>query len=217
MAGALSPDLLLSFYRRGVFPMADSAEDADVFLVDPERRGVIPLSPFTMPARLRRKVRKAPYRVTVDSAFPAVMRACAAPAPGRTSTWINSAIYAGYVGLHQEGFAHSIECWQGEALVGGLYGVRLGAAFFGESMFSTAVDASKIALVYLAGRLQFGGFLLLDAQFRTPHLAQFGCEEISRAGFRRRLSAALSAPGDFFALPQTLSGDQLLQSMAHTS
>lgn len=217
MAQRLGPDLILSLYRRGVFPMAQEADDDELFIVDPERRGILPLSPFRIPSRLRRTVRRDPYRVTINRCFDAVMRACAAPAPGRRSTWINQPILELYSALHRRGFAHSVECWRGEELVGGLYGVAVQGAFFGESMFSRADDASKIALVYLAGRLEHGGFVLLDAQFHTDHLAQFGCLEITRAAFRRRLAHALDIEANFRALPEDLSGAHLLQSMGHTS
>lgn len=217
MAQRLGPDLILNLYRRGVFPMANDADDDDLFVVDPERRGVMPLHPFRVPSRLRRTLRADPFEVRINTAFEDVMRACAAPAPGRTSTWINRSILELYAALHRRGDAHSVECWRGAELVGGLYGVSLHGAFFGESMFSRATDASKIALVYLAARLQAGGYRLLDAQFHTDHLAQFGCEDISRAAFRRRLTDALTVRGDFYAMAQTVSGAQLLQSMAHTS
>ena len=145
------------------------------------------------------------------------MRLCAAPAPDRPETWINADIFRLYTTLHSRGHAHSIECWDGDDLVGGLYGVSLGAAFFGESMFSRATDASKIALVALVARLRVGGYLLLDAQFQTPHLAQFGTRTVKRAAFRKRLEAALAGSGDFAKLPDGLSGAQLLQSIAQTS
>lgn len=217
MAPPFSPDELLALYRRGVFPMANDADDPDLFLVNPERRGIIPVSPFRIPARMRRTLRSDPFRVSVDEAFPAVMRACAQATSDRPSTWINDDILEMYGALHARGDAHSVECWRGEELVGGLYGVSLKGAFFGESMFSRATDASKIALIYLAARLQVGGYRLLDAQFYTPHLSQFGCIEIGRAAFRRVLEQALSVDGDFYALDPALTGDQLLQSIAHTS
>jgi leucyl/phenylalanyl-tRNA--protein transferase len=217
MAQRLGPDQILALYRRGVFPMANDALEERLFIVDPHWRGVLPLHPFRIPARLRRTVRADPFQVTVDQAFGDVMRACAAPAPGRATTWINDAILDAYAILHRQGFAHSVECWREGALVGGLYGVALGAAFFGESMFSRETDASKVALVHLAARLQAGGYRLLDAQFHTAHLSQFGCVEISRAAFRRLLADALKADGDFTALPSGLTGAQLLQSTAHTS
>jgi len=214
---ALDADDILDCYRRGVFPMAEARDAADLYIVDPRARGVIPLDRFHIPRRLARTVRRDPYRVTADAAFDEVMRLCAVPQPGRTETWINADILALYSELHRRSHAHSIECWSGSALVGGLYGVSLGAAFFGESMFSRADDASKIALVYLVARLRAGGYRLLDAQFYTPHLAQFGLEIVSRRAFRSQLRTALDADGDFYALPAGVTGAQLLQSIAHTS
>lgn len=191
---------LLDCYARGVFPMADAREDSRVFLIDPERRGVIPLDRFHVPRRLARTVRSDPFEVRVDTAFHEVVLACAASGPGRTETWINRPIEQLYVELHAEGFAHSVECWRDGALVGGLYGVTLQGAFFGESMFSRTRDASKVALVHLVARLIAGGYRLLDAQFMTEHLGQFGAEEIGRLEYHRRLGRALTVAGDFYAL-----------------
>lgn len=188
---------LLACYARGVFPMADAREDSRVFLIDPERRGVIPLVRLHIPRRLARTVRADPFEIRLDAAFRDVVQACAAPAPGRSETWINHPIERLYVELHELGFAHSVECWADGGLVGGLYGVALKGAFFGESMFSHVRDASKVALVHLAARLIAGGFKLLDAQFMTEHLAQFGAEEISRREYRKRLERALAAEADF--------------------
>jgi leucyl/phenylalanyl-tRNA--protein transferase len=188
---------LLACYARGVFPMADAREDARVFLIDPERRGVIPLERFHVPGRLARTVRAEPYQVRVDTAFHQVVLACAAAAPDRPETWINRPIERLYLKLHEMGFAHSVECWRGDALQGGLYGVALKGAFFGESMFSRARDASKVALVHLVARLICGGYRLLDAQFMTEHLAQFGAEEVARRDYLKRLEAALAVEADF--------------------
>lgn len=188
---------LLECYARGVFPMADARDDARVFLIDPERRGVLPLDQFHVPQRLARTIRREHFEIRVDSAFADVVRACAAPAPGRSETWINHPIERLYFELHEAGFAHSIECWQGEVLAGGLYGVALKGGFFGESMFSCVRDASKVALVHLVARLIIGGFVLLDAQFMTNHLAQFGAKEISRREYGRRLKGALAIEADF--------------------
>lgn len=188
---------LLSCYARGVFPMADAREDERVFLIDPERRGVLPLQGFHVSRRLARTVRSEPYEVRADTAFRAVVQACAEAGPGRTETWINHPIESLYVRLHELGFAHTVECWQDGELVGGLYGVSLQGAFFGESMFSRRRDASKVALVHLVARLLVGGYRLLDAQFMTEHLTQFGAVEISRLDYHRRLARALSAEGDF--------------------
>jgi leucyl/phenylalanyl-tRNA--protein transferase len=188
---------LLACYARGVFPMADARDDARVFLIDPERRGVIPLDRFHVPARLARTVKRDPFEVRTDTAFHEVVLACATPGPGRAETWINRPIERLYLKLHEMGFAHSVECWRGGALAGGLYGVALKGAFFGESMFSRARDASKVALVHLVARLKAGGFQLLDAQFMTEHLAQFGAEEIGRADYLRRLERALAVEAEF--------------------
>lgn len=217
MSVRLGPDELLDCYRRGVFPMAETRDSDSLYLVDPSERGVIPLEGFHVPSRLARKVKREPYRITHDSAFGDVMRLCAQAAPDRPETWINDDILRLYMALHARGNAHSVECWQGERLVGGLYGVSLGAAFCGESMFSRETDASKIALVALVARLRVGDFKLLDAQFQTDHLAQFGTQTVPRAQFRKRLQAALSEVGDFSRMPDGLSGAQLLQSIAQTS
>lgn len=199
MAGFDAHDLL-DCYARGVFPMADAREDARVFLIDPERRGVIPLDRFHAPRRLARTVRGDPFEVRIDTAFHEVVLACAAAGPGRTETWINRPIEGLYVDLHRLGHAHSVECWRDGRLVGGLYGVSLRGAFFGESMFSRARDASKVALVHLVARLIAGGYRLLDAQFMTEHLAQFGATEIPRGEYHRRLARALEVEADFYAL-----------------
>jgi leucyl/phenylalanyl-tRNA--protein transferase len=188
---------LLSCYARGVFPMADAREDEHVFLIDPERRGVIPLDGFHISRRLARTVRAEPFEIRTDTAFRAVVQACAEPEPGRAETWINHPIEDLYVQLHELGYAHTVECWLGGELVGGLYGVSLHGAFFGESMFSRRTDASKVALVHLVARLIAGGYRLLDAQFMTEHLTQFGAVEISRLDYHRRLALALSAEGEF--------------------
>lgn len=217
MSTRLGPDELLDCYRIGVFPMAETRRSDGVYLVDPTERGVIPLDKFHVPSRLARTLRREPFRITHDQVFGDVMRLCAESAPDRRETWINDEILRLYGILHARGHAHSIECWQGERLVGGLYGVSLGAAFFGESMFSRETDASKIALVALVARLRVGGFRLLDAQFQTDHLAQFGAETLTRAQFRKRLQAALSETGDFSKMPDGVSGAQLLQSIAQTS
>ena len=177
--------------------MADSREDPRLFLVDPDMRGVLPLDGFHIPRRLKKTVRQDPFCVTADTAFTEVMRLCAESTLDRPTTWINSPILSLYGALHAQGHAHSIECWDGEILVGGLYGVSIGGVFFGESMFSRATDASKIALVHLVARLIAGGYKLLDAQFHNPHLEQFGLIEISREAFKRKLQAALVANATF--------------------
>ncbi|CAN5765009.1 leucyl/phenylalanyl-tRNA--protein transferase [soil metagenome] len=211
------PAELLNCYARGVFPMADARDDDAVFLIDPERRGVIPLADFHLSKRLARTVRGDPFEVRIDTAFSQVVAACAASKPGRVETWINSPIENLYAELFAIGHAHSVECWAGDEVVGGLYGVSLEGAFFGESMFSTRTDASKIALVHLVARLIAGGFMLLDAQFMTEHLAQFGTEEISRAAYRRRLAKALGAKGEFQRLPTATTGAAALQVISHAS
>lgn len=197
---------LLQCYAHGVFPMGEDRDDPRVFLVEPDQRGVIPLDRFHVPARLRRTVRNAPFQVRVDTAFHAVLSACAASTPGREETWINDPIMGLYVDLHALGHAHSIECWRDEVLVGGLYGVVLGGAFFGESMFSRATDASKVALVHLVARLRLGGWRLLDAQFRTPHLDQFGLIEIPQTAYLRSLRVALEGRPDRSVLTRPLTG-----------
>jgi leucyl/phenylalanyl-tRNA--protein transferase len=191
------PRELLECYGRGVFPMADAREDDRVFLIDPEKRGVIPLDGLHISRRLARTVRGDPFDIRMDTAFSRVVLECAAPKPGRTETWINGVIEDLYAQLYELGHAHSVECWQGDELVGGLYGVSLGGAFFGESMFSRRTDASKVALVHLVARLLTDGFQLLDAQFITDHLSTFGAVEIPRAEYHRRLARALEAQASF--------------------
>jgi len=207
---------LLACYARGVFPMADAREDDRVFLIDPERRGVIPLETFHVARRLARTVRAEPFEIRADTAFRRVVQACAAAAPGRTETWINHPIEGLYVRLHELGYAHSVEVWRDGELLGGLYGVSLHGAFFGESMFSRARDASKVALVHLAARLLAGGYRLLDAQFMTEHLTQFGAVEISRLDYHRRLALAMSAQGDF-QRAGALGGAAALQVISQAS
>lgn len=205
-----SADDLIQCYRRGVFPMAESREDDGVFLVDPEWRCIMPLERFHAPRRLRRTLRGDRFRFTIDRDFPGVLDACAAPGPDREDTWINADIRALYIELHRRGLAHSVEARLDGDLVGGLYGVALGGAFFGESMFSAATDASKAALVHLAARLKHGGFKLLDAQFLTPHLEQFGAQALPRRIFHALLGAALETQADWRALPEETSGAELV-------
>jgi len=207
---------LLSCYARGVFPMADARDDERVFLIDPERRGVIPLDAFHVPRRLARTVRAEPFEIRTDTAFRSVVQACAASGPGRTETWINHPIEDLYVRLHEMGFAHTVECWFEGELVGGLYGVSLQGAFFGESMFSRRREASKVALVHLVARLIAGGYRLLDTQFMTEHLAQFGAVEISRLDYHRRLALALSAEAEF-QRAGALAGTAALQVISQAS
>ncbi len=195
----LSPEVLLRAYAAGIFPMAEGAADKGVFWVDPHMRGILPLDAFHVPRRLRRTLRKQPFEVRVNTAFERVIGECAAPAPGRRSTWISKLIREAYTRLHERGYAHSVECWKDGELVGGLYGVSLGAAFFGESMFSRVRDASKVALVHLVARLNAGGFRLLDTQFVTDHLRRFGAVEIPRYEYHLLLDSALRASADFLA------------------
>ncbi|MFC5343465.1 leucyl/phenylalanyl-tRNA--protein transferase [Brevundimonas staleyi] len=201
-------EALLRCYANGVFPMGEARDDPRVFIVEPDQRGVIPLTAFHIPTRLRRTIRKDVFVVRVDTAFTSVLDACAAPAPGREDTWINGPIRSLYLELHARGFAHSIECWRDEVLVGGLYGVTLGGAFFGESMFSRATDASKVALAHLVARLRLGGWRLLDAQFRTPHLDQFGLIETPQSTYLRMLGTALRATPDKTVLTRPLTGEE---------
>lgn len=208
-------DELVACYRRGVFPMADARDDDRVFLIDPQRRGVIPLDGFHVPSRLARTVRSGRFQVSIDTDFPGVVEACAEARPGRPETWINRPIQHLYERLHQTGRAHSVECRREGVLVGGLYGVALGGAFFGESMFSTARDASKVALVHLVARLIVGGYRLLDTQFMTEHLSRFGAIEISRAAYRRRLDEALEVSADFYRFGD--SGPEALQAISQAS
>lgn len=189
---ALTPELVLAAYARGLFPMAERRDDPQLYWVSPEKRGVIPLDKFHVPHRLARTMRSGKFTITTDRAFIGVMKGCAAPAPGREESWINEEILRLYTALAASGHAHSVECWQDGELVGGLYGVRLGGAFFGESMFSRVTDASKVALVRLVEGLKRGGFSLLDTQFITAHLARFGAVEIPRERYLTLLERALS-------------------------
>lgn len=190
----VTPDLVLRAYRHGLFPMAQTRRGSRLFWLDPERRGVLPLEAFHLPRRLARTVLSGGFQVEVDRDFPAVIAGCASVAPGREDTWINQEIERLFAELHRMGHAHSVECRLGGELVGGLYGVVQSGVFFGESMFSLARDASKVALVHLVARLRLGGFVLLDTQFVTPHLSQFGAREIPRSEYRQQLVAALAAP-----------------------
>ncbi len=194
----LTPDLLLSAYQIGVFPMA--GDDGEIGWYAPDPRAVLPLDAFHVPKTLAKTVRQRHFEVVADRDFEGTMRACAAPAPGRQETWISDEMVAAYLALHRAGFAHSVECWRDGAFAGGLYGVALGGAFFGESMVSRQRDASKVALVALVERLRAGGFALLDTQMTTPHLARFGVTEIPRAAFERQLSRALALDADWHAV-----------------
>ena len=190
----ITPQVLLKAYACGIFPMAESADDNALYWIEPERRGILPLDRVHVPRRLARTIRQGGFEVRIDNDFEAVIDGCAAPRAGRRSTWINGRIRNLYAELFAMRHCHTVEVWDDGELIGGLYGVHLGRAFFGESMFSTASDASKIALVYLVARLKFGGFELLDTQFLTGHLARFGAIEVGRAEFQRLLEAALYCP-----------------------
>ncbi len=196
----ITPEVLLKAYACGIFPMAESAEDPALYWIEPEKRGIIPLDRFHVPARLARTVRSDRYTVTVNRDFDGVLEGCAEPMPGRPRTWINARIRMLYRKLYERRHCHSLEVYDGETLVGGLYGVSLGRAFFGESMFHRARDASKIALVHLVARLRAGGFVLLDTQFVTDHLEMFGAIELSRRQYHRLLERALAGDGRFDAL-----------------
>jgi leucyl/phenylalanyl-tRNA--protein transferase len=191
----ITPQVLLKAYACGIFPMAESAEDNALYWIEPERRGILPLDRMHVPRRLARTIRRGGFEVKVDRNFEAVIEGCAAPRSGRRSTWINGRIRGLYRELFALGHCHTVEVWQDGVLTGGLYGVHLGRAFFGESMFSRARDASKIALVYLVARLKYGGFTLLDTQFVTGHLSRLGAMEVSRDEFQRFLEAALGGGG----------------------
>ena len=212
----ITPEVLLKAYACGIFPMAESADDPALYWIEPERRGVLPLDSFHVPARLKRTVRQDRYRVVCDVDFDAVIDACAEPAAGRARTWINARIRALYRGLYARGHCHTVEVYDGPDLVGGLYGVSLGGAFFGESMFHRVRDASKIALVHLVARLKAGGFVLLDTQFVTDHLRTFGAVEVSRPAYHKLLDAALIGDGDFGALAvdRPVAGGEVLARLA---
>lgn len=210
----ISPELLLRAYTMGVFPMSDGAPDDPIFWVDPTDRGILPLDDFHISRSLARAIRRQDYEIRTDTDFAGVVRACA----NREETWINSEIFNLYMQLHQMGFAHSMEVFQGKILVGGVYGVAIGGAFFGESMFSTRRDASKIALAYLVDRLNSGGFSLFDTQFITDHLASLGGLEISRKAYHEQLDLALSMHGNFNAQPSSeVSASGILQRNTQTS
>ncbi|WP_069880585.1 leucyl/phenylalanyl-tRNA--protein transferase [Bosea sp. BIWAKO-01] len=211
----ITPEILLRAYAAGIFPMAESADDPNLFWVEPEVRGVIPLANFHLPSRLARTLRADPFEIRVDTAFEQVIAACAEARPDRPDTWINTRIRALFGALHQLGHAHSVECWRDGKLVGGLYGLSLGAAFFGESMFHRATDASKVALVHLVARLKRGGYRLLDAQFQTAHLAQFGTQEVPREAYRMLLEAAIAHDAEWWSWPkgQHISGREALAEL----
>jgi leucyl/phenylalanyl-tRNA--protein transferase len=209
----ITPELLLNAYATGIFPMAETRDDPDIFWVDPRRRGVFPLNGFHLSRSLARRMRRWPHGVSVNRAFADVVDGCA----DRDETWINAEIRSLYIALHRMGHAHSLEIWKGDELVGGVYGVTLGAAFFGESMFSRRTDASKIALAYLVDRLRQGGFTLFDTQFLTPHLASLGAVEVTRAEYHRQLEKALNGRGDFTGPALPAAPQVVVQRITQTS
>ena len=206
----ITPQVLLKAYSCGIFPMAESAFDPALYWIEPQHRGILPLDQVHVPRRLRRTIRNAEFEVRIDSEFDRVIDGCAASRPGRRSTWINSRIRQLYRELFELGHCHTVEVWDGSRLLGGLYGVALGGAFFGESMFSVERDVSKIGLVHLCGRLIAGNFVLLDTQFVTDHLRQFGTVEVDREEFQSRLEDALNVPTDFHRLASDSSPEEIL-------
>ena len=212
-APTLTADLLLQAYQVGVFPMSEGRNDPEVFWVDPRMRGIFPLDGFHISRSLAKSMRRGHLTITYDRAFEAVVQGCA----DRDETWINDTIFGLYATLHKAGYAHSIEVWEAEHLVGGVYGVTIGAAFFGESMFSRSTDASKVALAYLIDRLRMGGFQLFDTQFITPHLARLGAVEIPRDHYRAMLVEALNSEGSFEAPGPIPAVQDVIQRNAQTS
>src|ERR1700686_3520942 len=212
----ITPEVLLKAYSCGIFPMAESADDPALYWIEPERRGIIPFDRFHVPARLARPVRSHRFTVVVDRDFDAVIDGCAQPVPGRSRTWINARIHNLYRKLYERGDCHTVEVYDGEDLVGGLYGVSLGRAFFGESMFHRARDASKVALVHLVARLKAGRYRLLDTLFVTEHLRSLGAVEISRRRYRGLLDKAVAGEADFAKLPvdRPISGEKALEIIA---
>lgn len=213
MNGILTPELLLRGYASGIFPMAETRASEEVFWVDPKKRGILPLDGLHISRSLAKRLRQQRYEIRIDSAFEAVVEGCAA----RPETWINDTIFQLYRSLFRGGFAHSLEVWENDALVGGVYGVAIGGAFFGESMFSRSTDASKIALCYLVDRLKVGGFALFDTQFVTPHLRRMGAREVSRSEYRKLLSQAMDVTADFSAQQGIPSPQEIIQRNTHTS
>ena len=214
----ITPQVLLKAYTCGIFPMAESADDPTLYWIEPELRGILPLNTIVVPKRLARTIRQGKFAVRVDSDFDGVIEGCAASRPGRRTTWINLRIRELYAELFRLGHCHTVEAWLDGRLVGGLYGVHAGRAFFGESMFSTERDASKVALIHLAARLIYGGFTLLDTQFVTEHLKQFGALEIPRAEFQQLLSRALQGfSAGFHELPRDFPSGGILQLVSQTS
>ncbi|MCA0432563.1 MAG: leucyl/phenylalanyl-tRNA--protein transferase [Proteobacteria bacterium] len=208
----VTPQVLLKAYAAGIFPMAESADDPSLYWIEPEERGIFPLDGLNVSRSLRKVVRQHLFDIRIDTAFEQVMRACAERTDTRKETWINTRILALYTQLHRMGFCHSVESWRGGKLVGGLYGVKIGGAFFGESMFSRETDASKVALVHLVARLNFGGFRLLDTQFLNPHLERMGAVAIAKAEYHKLLEPALSAEADFMAFAEDGDAEAVLRN-----
>jgi len=209
----VTPELLLYAYGSGVFPMSDSVDDPEIYWVDPHLRGIFPLENFHVSRRLARRIHQKRYNVTINQCFEDVVSACA----DRSETWINAEIFDLYRQLHKFGHAHSVEVMEGDALVGGVYGVSLNSAFFGESMFSKRTDTSKIALTYLVARLKFGGYKLFDTQFQTEHLKSLGAIEIQRKRYHKQLADAMNEQADFMKLPVTAQPSTILHLSNHTS
>lgn len=209
-AHLVTADLLLRAYKAGIFPMAESADDPGLYWIEPKERGIIPLERFHVPKSLAKTIRAGRFDIAINRDFDAVIAGCAAETPDRRQTWINQRIRTLYGELYDRNFVHTVEVYQQGQLVGGLYGVSIGGAFFGESMFHRARDASKVALAYLVARLKFGGYALLDTQFVTPHLAQFGTLAVRRGRYRQMLQRALQAQGDFLALPDDADPQTIL-------
>ena len=213
----ITPQVLLKAYSCGIFPMAESAEDTALYWIEPQSRGVLPLDAVHVPRRLARTIRSGAYQVRINSDFHGVIDGCAASRPGRRSTWINTRIRQLYGALYRQGHCHTVETWLDGRLVGGLYGVALGKAFFGESMFSTERDASKVALVYLVARLIHGGFTLLDTQFVTEHLRQFGTIDLEKEAFHKELSLAIAGRASYLALPDDAPPEDILSIIREAS
>jgi len=213
----ITTELLLRAYVSGIFPMAETKKSDKIFWVDPEKRGIIPLEKFHLSKRLSKTIKTTPFTITYDKVFLKVIRACSSESKGRNKTWINGQIMALFENLHHHKLAHSIECWDGNELVGGLYGLALGGVFFGESMFHHKTDASKIALIYLVARLNKGGFKLLDTQFITNHLKQFGAIEIPRKDYLEMLDLDLNEDANFYCLKSDVPPSSILQLVTQTS
>ena len=213
----ITPQILLKAYAAGIFPMAESAEDNALYWVEPEERGIFPLDGLHISRSLRKRIRQRRFDIRIDTAFSDVIAACAEKAPDRKTTWINQRIKSLYGQLYKMGCCHSVECWRRNELVGGLYGVRIGGAFFGESMFSRETDASKVALVHLVARLRAGGFRLLDAQFTTPHLETLGARTVSRADYHALLERAIEDDAEFFKFHEDRDPEAVLRLAAEVS